>query len=82
MTTRLTPPSSSRSWTGLNWPWIFLARRANVADLADFKLRMKWLKYLLGRGFTQEQGRYALSALQGAICNHSVSALLQAIAAC
>ena len=41
-----------------------LARRANVADLADFKLRMKWLKYLLGRGFTQEQGRYALSALQ------------------
>ena len=41
-----------------------LARRAKIADLADFKLRMKWLKYLLGRGFTQEQGRYALSALQ------------------
>ncbi|MBF8451202.1 regulatory protein RecX [Aeromonas dhakensis] len=41
-----------------------LERRARVADLADFKLRMKWLKYLLGRGFTQDQARYALSALQ------------------
>ncbi|WP_043757408.1 regulatory protein RecX [Aeromonas taiwanensis] len=41
-----------------------LARRARAADLADFKLRMKWLKYLLGRGFTQDQSRYALSALQ------------------
>ncbi|ASX09430.1 RecX family transcriptional regulator [Aeromonas dhakensis] len=41
-----------------------LQRRANIADLADFKLRMKWLKYLLGRGFSQEQARYAISALQ------------------
>lgn len=41
-----------------------LERRARVADLADFKLRMKWLKYLLGRGFTQDQARYALSVLQ------------------
>ncbi|HDX8370515.1 TPA: regulatory protein RecX [Aeromonas dhakensis] len=41
-----------------------LERRANIADLADFKLRMKWLKYLLGRGFSQEQARYAISALQ------------------
>ncbi len=41
-----------------------LDRRAKIADLADFKLRMKWLKYLLGRGFTQEQARYAISALQ------------------
>lgn len=41
-----------------------LGRRVRTADLADFKLRMKWLKYLLGRGFTQEQARYALSALQ------------------
>lgn len=41
-----------------------LARRARIADLADFKLRMKWLKYLLGRGFSQEQARYAMSALQ------------------
>ncbi len=35
-----------------------------MADLADFKLRMKWLKYLLGRGFTQDQASYAISALQ------------------
>ncbi len=42
-----------------------LERRANLADLADFKLRMKWLKYLLGRGFSQDQARYAISALQG-----------------
>lgn len=41
-----------------------LERRANIADLADFKLRMKWLKYLLGRGFSQDQARYAISALQ------------------
>ena len=41
-----------------------LERRAKIADLADFKLRMKWLKYLLGRGFTQDQARYAISALQ------------------
>ncbi|WP_324044175.1 regulatory protein RecX [Aeromonas dhakensis] len=41
-----------------------LERRANLADLADFKLRMKWLKYLLGRGFSQDQARYAISALQ------------------
>ncbi|WP_439830054.1 regulatory protein RecX [Aeromonas veronii] len=40
------------------------ARVADLADLADFKLRMKWLKYLLGRGFTQDQARYAISALQ------------------
>mgnify|MGYP000564756856 FL=1 len=56
-----------RSQPELDWFELaldLLARRANVADLADFKLRMKWLKYLLGRGFTQEQGRYALSALQ------------------
>ncbi|WP_429183773.1 regulatory protein RecX, partial [Aeromonas veronii] len=38
-----------------------LERRANLADLADFKLRMKWLKYLLGRGFSQDQARYAIS---------------------
>lgn len=42
-----------------------LSRRAKATDLADFKLRMKWLKYLMGRGFTQEQARYALSAMQG-----------------
>ncbi|WP_421279225.1 regulatory protein RecX [Aeromonas veronii] len=41
-----------------------LERRAKIVDLADFKLRMKWLKYLLGRGFTQDQARYAISALQ------------------
>ncbi|WP_440892848.1 regulatory protein RecX [Aeromonas dhakensis] len=41
-----------------------LERRANLADLTDFKLRMKWLKYLLGRGFSQDQARYAISALQ------------------
>ncbi|WP_378006098.1 regulatory protein RecX [Aeromonas jandaei] len=41
-----------------------LERRAKIADLADFKLRMKWLKYLLGRGFTHDQARYAISALQ------------------
>ena len=26
---------------------------------------MKWLKYLMGRGFTQDQARYAISAMQG-----------------
>ena len=41
-----------------------LERRASVAELDDFKLRMKWLKYLLGRGFTQDQARYAISAMQ------------------
>ncbi|MBQ4670412.1 regulatory protein RecX [Aeromonas dhakensis] len=41
-----------------------LERRANLADLTDFKLRMKWLKYLLGRGFSQDQARYAISTLQ------------------
>jgi len=41
-----------------------LERRAKIAELADFKLRMKWLKYLLGRGFSQDQARYAISALQ------------------
>ncbi|WP_336291648.1 regulatory protein RecX [Aeromonas dhakensis] len=41
-----------------------LERRTNLADLTDFKLRMKWLKYLLGRGFSQDQARYAISALQ------------------
>ena len=53
----------------LDWFELALAlleRRARVADLADFKLRMKWLKYLLGRGFTQDQARYALTALQDA----------------
>ncbi|SIQ92338.1 regulatory protein [Aeromonas veronii] len=51
----------------LDWfelAFALLERRARVADLADFKLRMKWLKYLLGRGFTQDQARYAISALQ------------------
>ena len=51
----------------LDWfelAFALLERRANLADLADFKLRMKWLKYLLGRGFTQDQARYAISALQ------------------
>lgn len=41
-----------------------LQRRARVGDLADFKLRMKWLKYLLGRGFNQDQARYAISTMQ------------------
>lgn len=41
-----------------------LARRARASELDDFKTRMKWLKYLLGRGFNQDQARYALSALQ------------------
>ena len=51
----------------LDWfelAFALLERRARVADLGDFKLRMKWLKYLLGRGFTQDQARYAISALQ------------------
>ena len=51
----------------LDWfelAFVLLERRARVADLGDFKLRMKWLKYLLGRGFTQEQARYAISAMQ------------------
>ncbi|HDZ8877245.1 regulatory protein RecX [Aeromonas dhakensis] len=51
----------------LDWfelAFALLERRANIADLADFKLRMKWLKYLLGRGFSQDQARYAISALQ------------------
>ncbi|EKP0260631.1 regulatory protein RecX [Aeromonas sobria] len=53
----------------LDWFELALAlleRRARAADLADFKLRMKWLKYLLGRGFNQDQARYAISALQEA----------------
>ena len=41
-----------------------LQRRARASDLGDFKLRMKWLKYLLGRGFNQDQARYAISAMQ------------------
>ncbi|MGL5815363.1 MAG: regulatory protein RecX [Aeromonas sp.] len=41
-----------------------LQRRARVADLADFKLRMKWLKNLLRRGFNQEQARYAIAQMQ------------------
>ena len=51
----------------LDWfelAFVLLERRARVADLGDFKLKMKWLKYLLGRGFTQEQARYAISAMQ------------------
>lgn len=51
----------------LDWFELALAlleRRASVAELDDFKLRMKWLKYLLGRGFTQDQARYAISAMQ------------------
>ena len=51
----------------LDWfelAFVLLERRARVTDLGDFKLRMKWLKYLLGRGFTQEQARYAISAMQ------------------
>lgn len=42
-----------------------LQRRARATDLADFKLRMKWLKYLLGRGFNQDQARYAIAQMQG-----------------
>ncbi|OZG40339.1 RecX family transcriptional regulator [Aeromonas sp. A35_P] len=48
----------------LDWfelAFALLERRANIAD---FKQRMKWLKYLLGRGFSQDQARYAISALQ------------------
>jgi regulatory protein len=41
-----------------------LQRRTRASDLEDFKLRMKWLKYLLGRGFNQDQARYAISAMQ------------------
>ena len=41
-----------------------LQRRAKASDLEDFKLRMKWLKYLLGRGFSQDQARYAISVMQ------------------
>lgn len=51
----------------LDWfelAFALLERRACVAELDDFKLRMKWLKYLLGRGFTQDQARYAISAMQ------------------
>ncbi|MGL5451546.1 MAG: regulatory protein RecX, partial [Aeromonas sp.] len=53
----------------LDWfelAFALLERRAQARDLDDFKLRMKWLKYLLGRGFTQDQARYALSTLQEA----------------
>ncbi|MGL5452028.1 MAG: regulatory protein RecX, partial [Aeromonas sp.] len=42
----------------LDWfelAFALLERRAQARDLDDFKLRMKWLKYLLGRGFTQDQ---------------------------
>ncbi|MBP0602695.1 regulatory protein RecX [Aeromonas sanarellii] len=51
----------------LDWfelAFALLERRASVAELDDFKLRMKWLKYLLGRGFTQDQARHAISAMQ------------------
>ncbi|MFQ2101886.1 regulatory protein RecX [Aeromonas sanarellii] len=51
----------------LDWfelAFALLERRASAAELDDFKLRMKWLKYLLGRGFTQDQARYAISAMQ------------------
>lgn len=51
----------------LDWfelAFALLERRASVAELDDFKPRMKWLKYLLGRGFTQDQARYAISAMQ------------------
>ena len=41
-----------------------LQHRARASDLDDFKLRMKWLKYLLGRGFNQDQARYAISVMQ------------------
>ena len=41
-----------------------LQRRTRPSELEEFKLRMKWLKYLLGRGFNQDQARYALSAMQ------------------
>ncbi len=41
-----------------------LQRRARAGDLAEFKMRMTWLKYLLGRGFNQEQARYAIAAMQ------------------
>ena len=50
----------------LDWFELALAlleRRARVSDLGDFKLRMKWLKYLLGRGFNQDQARYAIATM-------------------
>ena len=40
-----------------------LQRRTDGAVLKEFKVRMKWLKYLLGRGFNQDQARYALDTL-------------------
>ncbi|ABO91770.1 regulatory protein RecX [Aeromonas salmonicida subsp. salmonicida A449] len=50
----------------LDWFELALAlleRRARASDLGDFKLRMKWLKYLLGRGFNQDQARYAIATM-------------------
>ncbi|UBO75896.1 recombination regulator RecX [Aeromonas rivuli] len=50
----------------LDWFELALAllqRRTDAAVLKEFKVRMKWLKYLLGRGFNQDQARYALDTL-------------------
>ena len=50
----------------LDWfelAFALLQRRARASDLGDFKLRMKWIKYLLGRGFNQDQARYAIAAM-------------------
>ena len=65
MTPRSRLPWINLSSIGFRLALALLSRRAKATDLADFKLRMKWLKYLMGRGFTQEQARYALSAMQG-----------------
>ncbi len=41
-----------------------LERRTDGSALKEFKPRMKWLKFLLGRGFSQDQARYAIATLQ------------------
>ncbi|MGL4684542.1 MAG: regulatory protein RecX [Hafnia alvei] len=41
-----------------------LTRRTDATELAEFKLRMKWLNYLRRRGFTQEQAHYAVTTHQ------------------
>lgn len=46
-------------WFELAADW--LARKSKLSELTDAKGRAKLLRSLLGRGFTQEQARYALA---------------------
>lgn len=41
-----------------------LARRVDASQLQEFKMRMKWLKFLLSRGFSQDEARFAIMQLQ------------------